>query len=293
MSVIYATGFDITDIPYTTTEFQLTLSSSGETTFYVTYSTTGTHYYPLSDQDANGSSLYGHIDIEAAYLRPYSTDRPYSGVYADDGLDDILEDALNAGNTAESWGGAFTVSFSATTGKYTISHSTLDFTMVFTVNSSRILGFSETQSGSDSYTSDRIPYFCIAPQLGHLSTVSDEYDMFAGNSLAISDGGYSVGMSRTVPLSGFDWVQQFEPKERVFTRHSSAEEYWKYQMLWDYCGTVYPIVVCNDEIRTGYYPVCVLTEKGSQFRPRRDHPDYDGHWHIPFNTYLAGWIYVG
>lgn len=275
-------------------EFHLTLGSSGKSSFSVYHSTSGSDRYLLTSEDANQSNIYNHLDLHSMTDHGYGT--PLSAIYPDDTFGNLLEDALNTGASDKGWGDTFTVTFSTTTFKYTIS-CTSTFGATGLTPSLQLLGFNAVLSGSDSYTSTYVPVFITSSDHDHMSNVSDEYESNGVGSLAISDGGRPLGIARTKSINFMDWMQQFEPISSTFTRKgtysksaSHLEMPWTFQSLFEHCRSVYPFVVYNEDYWSGHYPVFLLRDDGANFKPQRAIPDYDGYWHIPFRTYLYGWI---
>lgn len=287
MTISYVAGFDISD-----SNFELQIGSAGETTIIIKYTGSGeSDTYYLDDYDANASSLYCHVDIHSMETRDGET--PLSSTWADASLASLLSQALNAGATGEGWAGVFLVSYVYSTCKYIISYSAADIALaVANAETGRILGYNTgVHSGSQSHVSDNTCKYAIAATLGNISRVSDEYEPSGGFSLAISDGGYPIAMSRTTPIVYFDWHQEFESREKTFIRRAASTAPWTYQHLFEHCRTIYPLVVCSQDnpLYSGYYPVVYLRGENAHFKPERDMQDYDGHWHIPFRSFLYGW----
>lgn len=286
MGVAYVAGFDISD-----SDFYFEIGTSGETTIVIRGSGSGgSHTYYLDDYDANASDYYCHVDIHD--METHNGDTPLSSTWADDSLASLIQQALNAGISGEGWAGSFTVTFSVTTCKYTITYSEANTSLVMgNAETCLILGYSAgVHSGSASHTSDNTCKYAVLSSLDNISNVSDEYEAQEVGSLAISDGGTPFGMARSVPIISLDWKQPYNTHEITHTRKAVSTTLWTFQDLFEHCRTVYPLVACTEDLYTSYYPVCYLREDGANFRPERAIPDYDGYWHIPFRTFFYGWV---
>lgn len=289
MSILYTAGWDMTAV-----DFELTFISAGQTTFTIKHTGSGeSNTYYLTDYDSNSADLYSHLEFRWMDMNHDRTESPLLSDYADDPLADILEEALNAAASAESWGGTFTVTFSTTTGKYTISHSALSFAIGGAGEALNVLGYVVASSTAASHTSIVVSAYAVLSTLDNVSRVSDEYEQPGVASFAVSDGGQPIGMARSVPIINMDWHQPFETHANTHKRKALYEDGylmpWTFQHFFEHCRTVYPFVVYTQDFWTGFYPVFHLREDGAHFMPERAIPDYDGYWHIPFRAYLYGW----
>jgi hypothetical protein len=295
MSLLYTAGWDFSKwSTFSTMDYLVGMYLNNESKFIIagfeTIDDPPEYYRSILDYDTNASYKYSHLDIHDAIN--HNGDQLLLTEWADDGFANILQETLAAAAVAAGANYSPTVSFSPTTGKYTLGYAG-GFWLLFDSGSGvkELMGFSGNKNnGLTSYTSDYVSKYCVFASQDHLSKVSDEYEPKNVASQAISDGGYSIGMARTKTLIYMDWTQTFETHEKTMARKAETANPWTFQHLYEHCRTIYPFVVYTPDYYDGHYPLCLLREDGCQFKPERDHPDYDGHWHIPFKTYLYGWL---
>jgi len=293
MAINYSTVFDISELIGSGIIAWFDSTPDGD--IYIDLYHTGyPYYYALDDYETNSSYLYHFVDMTA--VQDYQGDVPYdTSEYASASFPALLQTTINAATTARGWSNPIIVTWDPVTAKFTFSCASAGFRVLFegtAVAIRNLLGFAQNNEGvaSASITSTQPCTYNVVSDINGMSKVSDEYEPSGIASLAISDGGKHFGMSRTKSPIYHDWEQRFEPIEKVFKRNSVDPLPWSYQHLFEQCRTVYPFTVCTEQYRTGYYPVYFFREDGAHFKPMRDHPDYDGHWHIPFRTSLAGWV---
>lgn len=235
---------------------------------------------------SSSAHTWGHVEIAQA-----TASDPYYDYFAS-----AVQTALN------SVVAGFTVSFSTTTAKYTISHaSTFSLTWTGTsgTNLQRALGFTSGKSGSNSYTSDAIPYYAILPSISARTAYTEVYEANDIVQSAVADGGkpYSVAMERELDASlgipSFllcDWTQQMEAKEATFIQSASATAPWTWQhFFWHVRGT-HPFTVFDDALTPSparYF----LRAEGAAFTRDVVQPldtDWDAYWSVNLKAYFAG-----
>jgi hypothetical protein len=181
---------------------------------------------------------------------------------------------------------AFTVNFTPTTGKYTISAAdpfSLTFANTDTANS---LGFSGTQGLSTTHTSSGVAAFCMVPSIDARSNFSREYEPGGISSLAVSDSGQvKKGIVRaSVPLY-MDWQQSFEPKEVIFTEEATGTVFHTWQDFIGHCRQSYPFVV---HTASQNFEVHMLRDTSSNFTPEPMEVDNHEYFHMNFETHFMG-----
>lgn len=189
----------------------------------------------------------------------------------------------------------FTVSFDAATQAYTISHAST-FTLTWTGDAGarlrKLLGFSGTLSGANSYTSDVRPYFAIVPSIAGRSKFSDVYVPDETVSEASADDGttYGIGKERTADpmdpddeIMHSDWQQAMEPLAAVMMRSAAASAPWTWEHFFKHALLTHPFTVTDGATTT----VHTLREEGAGFTAavrQRVVADYDGLWSMNFLT---------
>lgn len=189
-------------------------------------------------------------------------------------------------------GAAVTVSWSATTGKYTVA-SAGTFSLTFTAASGlrlrAALGFTGDKSGTNSYESDSLPTYAMLSSVSGRTDVRGpmESDDIAEES--VSDGGDPFVVTKKREEVLFSWVQQAEPvaSVRSFAINSSVS-LWTWQDWFRATRGTHPFVV-NDGLE-GETEGCLyrLTSSGASFRPTKMVSDDDTWWTVPFEARFLG-----
>lgn len=179
----------------------------------------------------------------------------------------------------------FTVSFSYTTGKYTISRAT-NFTLAFSTAADlrlrAALGFTGDKSGTNTYTSDEVPKYALLPAITARSQVSNVYEPEGIVEEAVSDGGdaYATALRTDELLS--DWTQAYESKAATFTRAVTVGNAWCWQAFFAHHRGTHPFAVNGDGDDDSTNPLYRLRADGASFLPQRVTSDDDTYWSIPF-----------
>lgn len=177
---------------------------------------------------------------------------------------------------------SFTVAWSPSTGKYTISRAT-NFTLTFTGNAGtrlkNALGYTSNKSGSNSYTSDGVPKYVIGAAITALSNVSDVYEPDGLVEESVSDGGDPFGTALRTAELWSDWTQTMESKAATFERISTAPGAWSWESFFKHQRMSHPFITyAPDGLSYAY----VLRADGARFKPERLASDLDTYWNIPF-----------
>jgi hypothetical protein len=192
----------------------------------------------------------------------------------------------------------FTVTWSNSTGKYTISRATT-FTLAFSTTAELrlrdALGFTGNKSGANTYTSDVVPaYICDSAIAGRTNVVGHyEPDDIADE--AISDGGEAFVITRKTGELLMSWQQSMEPRSSVYEWAAyAASAYnvpWSWQQWFRHTRGSHPFW-CIDALEGEPEGVLYrLTAKGASFRPQRVTADFDDQWIVPFEArWLARYI---
>jgi hypothetical protein len=213
-----------------------------------------------------------------------------SGTYAHETMSPVvtytafavaLQTAINAAATA----GTYTVTYSSSTQAYTVTRDTGTFTATLNTVARRVLGRDADWSvGAISQTSNNRPYYVLVGALGARSEVSDDYEPDGIVEAEESDSGEVYAISRTTAPVYHDWIVQFESKAATFERNAASGVPWTWQHFVKHVRSEEPFLVVDD-LGTSVHK---LRPESARFKPTRQSPDYDNHWHIPFMTYLLG-----
>lgn len=191
----------------------------------------------------------------------------------------------------------FTVTFSETTGKYTISRST-NFTLAFSTAADlrlrAALGFTGDKSGASTYTSDSVAKYVLVPaiQARSLSTDIHEPDDIAEES--VSDGGDAFVVTRKSAERMWKWEQTMESYATVFNRAATAYTgtLWTWQDFFEHTRGTHPFAVRDSgwtSTQADDGDIFRLTAKGAAFTPKRVTSDFDDLWNIPFSARWLGY----
>lgn len=189
--------------------------------------------------------------------------------------------------------GTYTVTFSFTTGKYTITRApAANFELTFPATAAgllarALLGFSGNKSGATSYVSDvQVTHFIFPPMDARSHVIPDDEDVVTEVSEA--DDGTTYSLSRTTAPLHYDFDLQFQTEALTFTRHAAATAPWTWQQFFDHVrGHEY--FVSSDG--GGTVPVLhKLRQDGTSFKEGvtrfQVEEDLNTYWHIKLMTYM-------
>jgi hypothetical protein len=180
----------------------------------------------------------------------------------------------------------FTVAWSYTTGKYTISRAanfTLAFSTLADLRLRAALGFTGDKSGTNTYTSDEVPKYVLLPAITARTAVSNVYEPEGLVEEAVSDGGDAYGTTlRTGELLS-DWTQAYESKAATFSRSATTPTHgWCWQAFFAHHRGTHPFGVTGPGTDDVTFPLYMLRADGASFAPQRVTSDDDTYWSIPF-----------
>lgn len=190
----------------------------------------------------------------------------------------------------------FTVSFSETTGKYTISRATtftLSFSGAADLRLRAALGFTGNKSGANTYTSDVIPDYVWLSAMGARTYEGEPQDQEPDDVAeeSVDDGGNAEVITKKTSEILATWWQTMEAKSAVYIRAAAAASstIWTYEDFVKRTRGTHPFV-CYDPNSTEAANGTLhrFTAKGAAFRPRRVSPDYDDLWNVAFVTRELG-----
>lgn len=189
----------------------------------------------------------------------------------------------------------YTVTFSFTTGKYTITRDTAgNFELAFPGTTAgtlakALLGFTSDKSGANSYTSDvQVTHFIFPPMDARSRVIPDDEDVVTVVSEA--DDGTTYSISRTAAPTHYDFDLQFQTEALTFTRHLAAAAPWTWQQFFAHVrGHEYFVSTDAD----GLVPVLhKLRQEGTSFKEGvtrfQVEEDLNTYWHIKLMTYMLG-----
>lgn len=182
-----------------------------------------------------------------------ATDNTEDGTLPADGGTRCFGVALQTAlNTTGVLANTYTVTFAATTGLYTIARATGSATFALTFSSlsaagrrmRQALGFSGDKSAGTTFTSDRAPYFFLAPAGGRTDDSGRQrVAAFPAGVVTIASGGRVYGAAPYSTAYGRSWDQSYQSDaachnaldttadgdvwtwERFFEHHRSGERF--------------------------------------------------------------------
>lgn len=263
--------------------FRVTSSSPGS----MTLSTLGT-----GATIASGYYLAGNKSTATVYTDPATL---YSGqAYS------VFTSAVKTAFDSAT-GTTFTVTWSSTTGLYTISRSTT-FTLTFsTAADLRLrdaLGFTADRTSSFvggvwTLTSDVVPAYVLDSTIAGRTNVTGPYEPDDIAEETVSDGGDAYVITRKTSELLIEWQQSMEPRSKVMTwaayaANSDKNIPWSYQQMFRHLRGTYPFYLQDGLAGESKGVLYQLTARGASFRPRRVTADYDDQWIIPFEARWLG-----
>jgi hypothetical protein len=218
----------------------------------------------------------------------------FSSTWASTTFAAALTAAINYEANNNGWTCGVTVTFSATTGRYTFTRSaavgagTGTYTVTFGNNPSKaLLGFAANSATAETHVGTLTPTFWIDATLdGRSLDLEGDFEPESVADLAISDDGTAfAGIARTTTPKYRTWVQQFELKRKVFKAFDNGTDVWTFEDLWEHCRCEMPFVVDDGVDQM----VCVFLPASSSFRgkQRPGGPADDVHFNLPFAVWHA------
>lgn len=278
--MIYCASLDTTLLTLGT----LTLTTAGKSDAVVTLGN-------ASSATGNNGTILTHACAMSSFVSQGQRGAARFSEMSDQSLATALQVLCQAALTSSSWTspGGFTVTWSKTTGKFTFAYTTANFTMAWSLADGRkFCGFSASQSGAATYTSDRVPTYVIAPTLDKASNDTTNYEPTGIASRATADDGTGFGIARYESPLRRDWVQEFETKEKSIRLSAASTHPWTFQDLFEHCRTVFPFIVVDGFNDDSYYECFTLREDGCVFNPDRATPGNDTQFHHSLKCHVEG-----
>ena len=206
--------------------------------------------------------------------------------------------AVDAAFTAAA-AAAYTVVFSLTTGKYTISKDGgANFTLAFSGASASdlrlkgALGFSSASySGANSYTSDRVPDYVLLSTIGARTYegLPDDEEPDDVAEETVDDGGNAEVITKKTSEILATWWQAMEPRSQVYKRNQTTGG-WTWEEFIKTTRGTHPFVVYDPNATElpGDGALHRFTAKGASFRPKRVTADFSDYWNIQLITRELG-----
>ena len=241
-----------------------------------------------------GSGIFGFDDSGAGAVITYAT-----GTYCHIGINSVmggtsyddfatqLQTALNAHAGLD---GTWTVAFSTSTLKYSI---TCDENATITASTNalacQILGIPIASlpislTANVAYVSDYQVYYSLMGAQGCRSNDSGIYEPRDVAVDAEDDAGSHYGIAITTAPQYLDFVVPMEAKAATYTRSAVTAVPWTYEHFWKHCRVSEPFAVVDDADSLVLY----LRASGASFVPRRQVADWDGAWNLNFATRYKG-----
>lgn len=270
MGLLYVCGFRVTS----SSPGSMTLSTLG------TGATISAGYYLAGNLGTSTFSSTPSVAYSGQAYTPFAT---------------AIKTAFDAAT-----GTTFTVTWSSTTGLYTITRATT-FTLTFsTAADLRLrdaLGFTANRTSSFvggvwTLTSDVVPAYVLDSTIAGRTNVTGPYEPDDIAEETVSDGGDAYVITRKTSELLIEWQQSMEPRSKVMTwaayvTNSNQNIPWSYQQMFRHLRGTYPFFVDDDLTGEANGVLYQLTARGASFRPRRVTADYDDQWIIPFE---ARWL---
>ena len=200
-----------------------------------------------------------------------------------------VDDAFTAATST-----AFTVTFSLTTGKYTVSRGS-NFTLAFSTAADlrlrAALGFSGDKSGASTYTSDRVPDYVLLSTVGARTYegMPDDEEPDDVAEETVDDGGTAEVLTKKTSEILSTWWQAMEPRSQVYKRVQTTGG-WTWEDFVKTTRGTHPFVVYDPNATElpGDGALHRFTAKGASFRPKRVTADFSDYWNIQLITRELG-----
>lgn len=187
----------------------------------------------------------------------------------------------------------YTVTFSATTGFYTISVDTGTFAIAFADAFSRnMLGFSGNIAATASATSTEIAKYGIIASVGARTSISNVYQMPGRTKVAVADDGSVYHSTPTTTPRLLDWKQVFETKAKTFAEFAAAPNNTDWRTLFSHLATGEHLA-CYDSNYSKTY-IGKVREDGAAFaindtiEPATGDINYDAYWNVAIKLHYIG-----
>jgi hypothetical protein len=199
-------------------------------------------------------------------------------------------------NTASTGAGTYSVSWSATTGKFTITYSGGAFTLTFsTVTTAaegtrmrQLLGFSGDTGGNPSAVSDVIPYYYLALTKAGPARYGLPFEVAGQTRRQVSVDGNAFSVRPRTREKRVKFDLMFQSFATVFEDEASASVPWTYEALLGHVGAWEPILLSYaSPERTAVYKM--VDPEFSEDARRSAFGDYHGGgWHLAVEGQYLG-----
>ena len=260
MALYVEAGFDLADLG----GYVLDVVETGGNTFTVTLAS-GTYFLRTDGATAAGdyaSKVTGYDDLLGA-----------------------IEAALDAGTG----GGGYSVSFSTSTNRVTITHDGgggVTAVQLTATTNGGLIGQTATKSSALTHEMDVTPDYWIDCDFGWWA----DWDEYENDEDVAWDeeawDGTPTGGSRSGVATFVDLTVPLELEEAVYTHKATSSAPWTWRDLFRHVRNLLPI--CLDDGTTKHF--LRLRARGSAFKPRELAGNYRGHFDIPLRTRLLGRI---
>lgn len=188
-------------------------------------------------------------------------------------------------------GATWTVTFSETTGTFTLSKTgaavALTFSTAADLRLRSALGFTGNQGSATSFAATVVPHYAMMPDIDGRTNVVGTIEPDDMAEETVSDGGVDYVVTRKTSEFRMSWSQSMEPRAAIypFARYASAiREAWTWQEWFQSTRGTHPFLcteALDGEPNGAYYR---YTAKGAAFRPQRVVADFDDYWTVPHET---------
>lgn len=187
----------------------------------------------------------------------------------------------------------WTVAYSSTTNRYTISHASpfvLTWTGAAGERLRKVLGYAGTTASGTSAVGTLAPWYTVVPLIQARSLFSDVYepDEIVEEQSAEDDTTTSIAKMRGTDFFDFDdqimwcdWTQAMESRAQTMIAGATTE--WTWERFFKHCRGEHPFLVIDGASST----VHKLRAKGAMFGERvrtRVAVDYNDLWSIRLET---------
>jgi hypothetical protein len=252
-------GYELADLG----TYVLDVVETGGNTFTVTLAT-GTHFLTSTAASATGDF--------SARVTGYTS------------LLTAIDAALEAGGAGTN---AYTVAFSKTTERVTITHdgtaSVTAISLTATTNGG-LIGHTTVQSAALTHEMDVTPEHWISGDVGFWSDFHEqESDEDIGFTTRAQDG-TAYGVAKDGVATFLDMTVALEPRASVYNTYSAASDPYTWQDFFKHVRNVYPVAIYDGT--TQHF----VKLRRPAFRPLRRSADYVGHFDIRLESELLARI---
>lgn len=190
-------------------------------------------------------------------------------------------------------GPGYTVTWSPTTGLYTVAFSVafdLQFSGAAELRLRAALGFSSNKTGSDSYTSDFVPTYSMMSAITGRTDYMPPMEPDDVAEETVSDGGVAYVITRKTSELLCSWTQQMEPFTSCSprARDEAALSTWTWREFFQHTRGTHPFWCSDDLPGENGGAIYQLTAKGAAYQGRLFTTDFLDYTGVPFKTRWLG-----